>query len=171
MKLIIAAAAPLIATLLLTSGLSAKSPDQLEKQIQKNVSLPEDFEISLFASGMKQPRLMVQTPSGDLIVSSYGSKIYLVSKTSDIGQGSESVQTLMSGLSQPHGVLLDGDWLYVAEQHRVTRIRFDADNNKVSGKREIVLTGLPDNGGHFSRTLKKGPDGWFYLTIGSSCNV
>ena len=175
MKSIFAAAVPYIISLFLASALSAKTPAQIEKQLQANASLPTGYQLSLFASGMKRPRLMVETSAGDVIVSSYGSKIYLLSPDNSKSDNSKSdaskVAVLMGKLNQPHGVLLDGDWLYVAEEHRVTRIRFNADSKKVSGKRQTVLTGLPNNGGHSSRTLKKGPDGWFYLTVGSSCNV
>ena len=130
----------------------------------KKAQLPKGYEISLFADSMQAPRLITQTSTNDLIVSSRGSKVYLVSPKG-------KVNTLMRGLNQPHGLLLDDGWLYIAEEHRVFRIRFDPVKQIVSGKIETVLKGLPDNGGHSSRTLKKGPDGWFYLTIGSSCNV
>ena len=35
---------------------------------------------------------------------------------------------------------------------------------------QVILGDLPGGGGHSSRTLKRGPDGFFYLSIGSSCN-
>ncbi len=40
-----------------------------------------------------------------------------------------------------------------------------------SGAFERVVTGLPGGGNHWTRTLRFGPDGWMYVSIGSSCNV
>ncbi len=142
----------------------AASGAQLQKQMTRAARLPKGYNISLFATGMKAPRLITQTSTNDLIVSSRGSKVYLVSPKG-------KVKTLMRGLNQPHGLLLDQGWLYIAEEHQVFRVRFNPKKRAVTGKKETVLSGMPNNGGHSSRTLKKGPDGWFYLTIGSSCNV
>ncbi|MCP4937470.1 MAG: sorbosone dehydrogenase family protein [bacterium] len=142
----------------------AASGAKLQKQMIKKAQLPKGYKISLFAKGMETPRLLAQTSTDDLIISSRGSKVYLVTPKG-------KVKTLMRGLNQPHGLLLDGSWLYIAEEHRVFRIHYDLVKRIVVGEIETVLKGLPDNGGHSSRTLKKGPDGWFYLTIGSSCNV
>ena len=142
----------------------AASGNELEKLLQSRAKMPAGYQISLFAQGLERPRLMIATPTGDLIVSSRGSQIFLV-------DGKREARTLMRGLNQPHGVLLHNDWLYVAEEHRVFRIQYNVQKGTVSGKPQTVVSGLPDNGGHSSRTLKKGPDGWFYLTIGSSCNV
>ena len=142
----------------------AASGTKLQKQMVNKAQLPKGYEILLFAKGMKAPRLITQTSTNDLIVSSRGSKVYLVSPKG-------KVMTLMRGLNQPHGLLLDDGWLYIAEEHRVFRIHYDPVKRIVVGEIETVLAGLPDNGGHSSRTLKKGPDGWFYLSVGSSCNV
>ena len=142
----------------------AASGAQLQKQMKRAARLPKGYDISLFATGMQSPRLIIETSTNDLIVSSRGSKVYLVSPKGN-------VKTLMRGLNQPHGLLLDQVWLYIAEEHRVFRIRYDPIKKMVVGEIETVLDGLPDNGGHSSRTLKKGPDGWFYLSVGSSCNV
>ena len=54
---------------------------------------------------------------------------------------------------------------------RILRVGFDAQARKVTGTLETILPELPHGGDHFTRTIKKGPDGFFYLTIGSSCNV
>ena len=36
---------------------------------------------------------------------------------------------------------------------------------------ERVVDGLPSGGNHWSRTVRFGPDGWMYVSVGSSCNV
>ena len=155
----------------------AASGSDLEKQMQGRAQLPPGYQISLLAKGFDRPRLMIETPKGDLIVSSRGSKIFILPRNSQNKSGyADKAQVLMSGLNEPHGILLHGDWLYVAEQHRVFRIRFHstknpATNKYFSGQKKIILDHIPNDGGHSTRTLKKGPDGWFYLSIGSSCNV
>jgi glucose/arabinose dehydrogenase len=34
-----------------------------------------------------------------------------------------------------------------------------------------VVDDIPSGGGHWTRTIRFGPDGWMYLSIGSSCNA
>ena len=41
----------------------------------------------------------------------------------------------------------------------------------MTGPLETIVPELPHDGQHLTRTIKKGPDGFFYSTIGSSCNV
>jgi mono/diheme cytochrome c family protein len=41
----------------------------------------------------------------------------------------------------------------------------------VTGAVERIVTGIPAGGNHWKRTLRVGPDGWLYVTVGSSCNV
>ncbi|RIK43410.1 MAG: hypothetical protein DCC58_09690 [Chloroflexi bacterium] len=36
---------------------------------------------------------------------------------------------------------------------------------------EPIVAGLPDDGGHSTRTIRFGPDGALYVSIGSSCNI
>ena len=74
-------------------------------------------------------------------------------------------------MNRPHGLDLHDGWLYVAETDAVGRIRFDPASGNTSGAFERVVTGLPGGGNHWTRTVRFGPDGWMYLTVGSSCNV
>jgi glucose/arabinose dehydrogenase/cytochrome c551/c552 len=50
-------------------------------------------------------------------------------------------------------------------------VRFDAATGKTSGSFERVVKGLPGGGNHWTRTIRFGPDGWLYVSIGSTCNV
>ncbi len=149
----------------------AKTGTDLDQRLQKNAQLPKGYRISLFAGGMKRARLIVETATGDFIVSSFGPKVFLLSADRNGDGRADGVRTLLGGLNIAHGILLDEGWLYVAEQHRVFRVRFDAQKGAVHGKRETIVKGMPNTGGHVTRTLKKGPDGWFYVSVGSSCNV
>jgi glucose/arabinose dehydrogenase len=41
----------------------------------------------------------------------------------------------------------------------------------VQGELETIVADLPGTGNHWTKTVRFGPDGWMYLSIGSSCNV
>src|SRR5690606_22401279 len=62
-------------------------------------------------------------------------------------------------------------WLYVAEQNAIGRVLFDHERGEILGAYERVVTGLPDGGNHWKKSLRFGPDGMMYVTFGSSCNV
>lgn len=132
------------------------------------IIVPVGFSFSVFAEGLGQPRLMQQTPQGDIIVSGYRDGTILLVKPDAAGTGrSDGTITLAKDLNDPHGLVLEGESLYVAERHQVTRYSF---NGTTLSEPKIILEGLPDDSGHDSRTLKRGPDGYFYLSTGSSCN-
>ncbi|MEH6358020.1 MAG: PQQ-dependent sugar dehydrogenase, partial [Pseudomonadales bacterium] len=59
----------------------------------------------------------------------------------------------------------------VAETDAVGRIAFNEQTGAVTGKYQKILSSLPSGDGHWTRTLRIGPDGWLYVTVGSSCNV
>lgn len=128
--------------------------------IRDRIKVPEGWRFSVHATGLGSPRSLQMTEGGDLLVSSYdGGTIHLL-KTS----GERVI--LAKGLSTPHGLLLEGGALFVAEEHRV--LKYDFDGAALSNQR-VILEGIPE-GGHSSRTIKRGPDGFLYLSVGSSCN-
>ncbi len=128
------------------------------------------WQVGVFAVLPRGIRLMVEDADGSLIVSGYrAGNVWRVKRDRDGDGRSDGAVSLVDGLNLPHGLLLDGGWLYVAEEHRVVRFRHRPGVRPL-GRMQVVLRGIP-RGGHVSRTLKKGPDGWLYLSIGSSCNV
>jgi glucose/arabinose dehydrogenase len=59
----------------------------------------------------------------------------------------------------------------VAEGSAIGRVRFDAAARALAGEYAHVVTDLPTGGNHWTRSVRIGPDGWMYVSIGSSCNV
>ena len=150
-----------------SSALSARDIDS----IAVGLATPPGFSVNAYAMDLGEARVMVLTPKGDIVLSSLPSKVLLVKKDSRGNGRSDGVETLLSGLHNPSGLFLDGDQLYIAEEARVLRVGFDSEARKLTGPLETIVPELPHDGQHFTRTIKKGPDGFFYLTIGSSCNV
>jgi glucose/arabinose dehydrogenase len=157
---------PLIPGLTSMQAVFEKEPEIIER-----LELPDGYKANLFAVGVGRARGMAMTPNGDILVAAPGRKLMLV-KADRSGDGrSDGVEMLADDLRSPHGLYLDGDWLYVAETDGVVRMRYDADKGELVGEREKVASGIPGGGAHWTRTINKGPDGWFYVTVGSSCNV
>jgi glucose/arabinose dehydrogenase len=132
----------------------------------------DGLTVGLYASELPGARLLRFTPAGDLLVSQPNEgRVVLLERDADGDGRADGRRDLVTGLRRPHGLDLREGWLYVAETDAVGRIRFDPATRSVEGGFERVVTGIPGGGNHWSRTLRFGPDGWMYLSIGSSCNV
>jgi len=130
--------------------------------------LPVGFKIDAYATDLDSPRLMALSPDGRLFVTEMGAGRVTILPNS--GGFASSHITYASGLNQPHGIAFHGGYLYVAETNRV--VRFPYRNGDNSGRsKEVVISGIPAGGRHFTRTISFGPDGRLYLSVGSSCNV
>lgn len=134
--------------------------------------LPQGFVLTRFATGLDNARFLRVTERGDVVVSQprEGRVTLLLADTTGDGVSEGSIP-LVSGLDRPHGLALREGYLYVAEMTAVGRIGFDAATGKTTGAFERVITGLPGGGNHWTRTIGFGPDGFLYVSVGSSCNV
>jgi len=143
-----------------------------QEVVDARLRVPPGFFISIYAEGIPNARFLRFTEAGDLLVSTPKSgEIRLVERDSDDDGMSDGSRVLLGGLTRPHGLDIWKDWLYVGEGDAITRVRFDAATGTTSGDLERVVTSLPKGGSHWSRTVRIGPDGWMYVSVGSSCNV
>lgn len=133
------------------------------------MKVPPGHAFRVFATDIPNARLMQMTPQGDILVSTYKDGGVVLVKADRNGDGvSDGKAELLSGLDKPHGLWLEGSRLFVAEQTAVSRYDFDG---ATLANRQPVLSGMPSDGGHSSRSIKRGPDGWLYVSVGSSCNA
>ncbi|MED5262792.1 MAG: PQQ-dependent sugar dehydrogenase [Myxococcota bacterium] len=153
---------------LLGWGIEPPPPDEIDTRFEA----PHGLGVSLYAEGLPNARILRFTPAGDLLVSTPRSgAVVVLERPASAGGRPAGRRTLIEGLNRPHGIEIHDGWLYIAETDAVGRIRFDVATGTVEGEFERVLEGLPGGGNHWSRTLRAGPDGKFYVSIGSSCNV
>jgi glucose/arabinose dehydrogenase len=134
--------------------------------------VPPGFSLTLFADDLPDARMLRFGATGDLLVSQPRSgQITRLEPDRDRDGRSDGRSVVVAGLDRPHGIDFLGDWLYIAESDAFGRIAFDPATGRARGAFERLVTGIPGGGNHWSRTLRVGPDGWIYLTVGSSCNV
>jgi len=159
--------APVWRTLL---GLEAAPPG--EQTFRERIQVPDGFSITRWAAGLGNARMLRFTAAGDLLVSRpRDGAVTLLERDADGDGGPDGRHDVLTDLNRPHGLDFHEGWLYVAETDAVARVRFDAAARAAVGEVERVVTGLPGGGNHWTRTLRFGPDGWMYVSIGSSCNV
>jgi len=159
--------APLLPMLL---GYSVGAPsDELTRE---RLQLVPGYSLGRFAEELDQVRFLRVTARGDLLASqSRAGKVVLLLRDADGDGRADGRRVLLDGLHRPHGMDVHEGWLYVAETDAIGRVRFDPQAGEITGNFERIVRGLPGGGNHWSRTLRFGPDGWMYVSIGSSCNV
>ena len=139
--------------------------------IRARLKLADGYRINIFATDLGKARVMAMTDAGDILVSDpRNDVIRLVLADRNKDARSDGVRILAKNLNAPHGLHLEAKTLFVAEEDRVSTFRFDPSKKTLSGRRTI-LKGIPAGEGHSTRTISRGPDGWLYVSVGSSCNV
>jgi glucose/arabinose dehydrogenase len=116
-------------------------------------TVPPGFHVSVFATGIRDPRNMMLAPNGDVLVadSSAGEIVIL--------RGSQKI-VFARGLDYPFGMALHGNMLYVGEEGAVVRIPYPG-----GGMRAKVMS-LP-SGGHATRNVLFNRDGSkMYVAVG-----
>lgn len=139
--------------------------------VKQHLSVPAGWQIGLYADAVPEARVLRLTEAGDLLVSQPRlGQITLLGRDANGDGHPDSQSVLMSGLDRPHGVEVSGGFLYVGETGAVGRAPFDVQSGRITGDYTHVITGLPEGGNHWSRSVRIGPDGWLYVHVGSSCN-
>lgn len=130
----------------------------------------DPIRVNLFARLPGGVRMMVTDEQGRIFVSlpDLGA-IYLLTDRNGDGFAEQPI-LFQSGLDRPHGLAWHRGSLYVGETTRLLELR-DSDGDQVADQQRLILDNLPDDGGHWTRSLAMGADGLLYLSIGSSCNV
>src|SRR5690606_19125856 len=121
------------------------------------VQLPDGFELTQFASGLQNPRILAVHPEGHGYVSrrEQGDVLRRRDRSGDGRAGGEPVQVLHR--PSAHGLAIHDGHLYVATVKEVLRAPIQADGTL--GDPELLVDDLPDGGQHPNRTLAFGPDG------------
>jgi glucose/arabinose dehydrogenase len=149
---------------------AARSPEAIAAAAA-TLTPPPGFSVAPYATGLGEARAMVLTPRGDIILSSPPDRVLLVRADANGDGKADGVETLIGGLDNVSGLLLDDGFLYLAEEGEVSRVPFDIEMGGVGGGRETLVADMPHGKGHWTRTINKGPDGFFYVSVGSSCNA
>ena len=139
---------------------------------------PAGFKVTKFAEGLEHPRRTYVAPNNDIFVvesddaKKSANKITMFRDKDQDGVPDEKY-SFLKNLNQPYGMLVMGDWFYVANVDGVVRFPYREGQNAIDQKGEDVYA-LPAGGynHHWTRNMIAGPDNKkIYITVGSSSNV
>ena len=132
------------------------------------ITLPDGFEVEVFASGLANARSLAVGEDGTVFVGTrLVGRVYAVTQ-----ENSETVvKTIAEGLHRPNGVAYKDGALYVAEVSRV--LRYDDIESRLDDPPEpaVVYDDLPKDEPHGWKFIAIGPDEKLYVPIGAPCNI
>ena len=155
---------------------SAGNAPGLVERGDRTPTVPEGFEVVLFADGLDGPRTIAVAPNGDVFVAeSAGNRVHVF--RAEGGAATPTAEAVFAdGLDYPYGIAFyppgpEPEFVYVASEGSVVRFPYEAGDMEARGPAETVVADIP-TGGHATRGLVFSADGSkMYLAVGSASNV
>jgi glucose/arabinose dehydrogenase len=154
-----------------------------------DLNLPEGFDISVAAQGLRRVRFMARSPDDRIFVTDMlnlsdnrRGAVYILDQFDPATRQFKKVTKYLSNLRNPNSVAFYTDrnganWFYLALTDRLVRYRYEVGKDAPSGEPQILAT-FPDyglnykyGGWHLTRTIVIGGNGKLYVSVGSSCNA
>jgi glucose/arabinose dehydrogenase len=134
--------------------------------------LPPGFRINVFAQDLENPRSIVVADNGDVYVAEReAGRVRLLRDTNGDGRADVS-RVVVEGLGEEmegvHGLAIRGDRLYMVQVRELHSAAIQADGGL--GEATLHIDDIPEGGQHPNRTMRWGPDGMLYLSVGSQTN-
>lgn len=161
----------LFVLVVLTASVSCGGVNNAQGLPLHQIILPPRFEISIYASPVRNARSMALSPNGTLFVGtrSAGTVYAVLDRNRD--QKADEIITLLRGLNMPNGVAFRDGALYVAEVNRILRYDDIEAHLKEPPAPVVVYDGFPRDRYHGLKFIAFGPDGRLYIPVGAPCNV
>jgi glucose/arabinose dehydrogenase len=142
---------------------------------------PKGFKVTLYASGLDNPRLLRTAPNGDLFLAESEPGIIKVFRGIGSDGKPKAVSEFATGLNLPFGIAFyplgpNPKWLFVGDTDGIIRFPYQSGDLKASGPKENIVE-LPGGGhlrggGHWTRDLAFSLDGAkLFASVGSLSNV
>jgi glucose/arabinose dehydrogenase len=113
---------------------------------------PPGFRVSLFADGLRMPRVIRVAPNGDIFVAETQAGQVRVFRGITADGKARETQVFASGFHEQYGIVFyppgkNPQWIYVANTDSVVRYAYKSGDMKASKKPETVIASLPSSRG------------------------
>lgn len=164
----------------------------------KMPAAPDNFMVAMFADGFENPRWLYVLDNGDVLVAESNGHHPFIEKVGAVVIGAnksnnlkpsanritllrdsdndgvpETRHTFLDGLNQPFGMLMLGNWFYVANTDALFRFPYEPGQTRIVGRGEKIID-LPagKHNRHWTRNIIANKDGSkIYIAVGSASNI
>jgi len=139
------------------------------QEMMANLQVPEGFEITVFAEGLGNPRMMAVGADGTVYVTRRMNSDVVALRDANGDGASDGAVAVASNIPLVHGITIHDNQVLLA----ANRTLYVADINDDGSLTEpqIMVSDFPESGQHSARTMAFGPDGMLYINFGSTCNT
>jgi glucose/arabinose dehydrogenase/mono/diheme cytochrome c family protein len=155
---------------------AGNSPKLVPRPEKAWPQVPPGFKVELYATGLKEPRLIRTAPNGDFFVAESKSGEILVFRGITADGKPERTETFATGLNRPFGINFyppgpDPQWVYVGNTGSVVRFPYRNGDLKARGPAEHIAD-VPAGDGHWTRDIQFSLDAKkMFVSVGSASNV
>jgi glucose/arabinose dehydrogenase/mono/diheme cytochrome c family protein len=155
---------------------AGNSPKLVPRPEKAWPQVPPGFKVELYATGLKEPRLIRTAPNGDFFVAESKSGEILVFRGITADGKPERTETFATGLNRPFGINFyppgpDPQWVYVGNTGSVVRFPYRNGDLKARGPAGHIAD-VPAGDGHWTRDIQFSLDAKkMFVSVGSASNV
>jgi glucose/arabinose dehydrogenase len=133
-------------------------------------TVPQGFQISVFASDFKVPRWLTVAPNRDIFLAETGANQIVVLRDPKNTGSAQEREVFATGTSRVFGIAFHDDYVYVGNMTELVRFKYDPKTSKRLGEAEPLMK-MP-GGGHITRSVAIAPDGkHLFVGVGSGSNI
>jgi len=130
----------------------------------REVRVPTGYRLEVLTEALNGPRLLTFSPNGDLFIGSRSGDVYRLAPP-------YTRPTVLVTLDDyPHSIAFRGEEILIAQTGGLYRAPYQPGQSEVPRHSVERVAPLPSGGSHGSRTVRTGPDGRVYLSLGISGN-
>jgi glucose/arabinose dehydrogenase len=149
---------------------AGNGPDRAKPPAGFLPTVPQGFQINVFASNFKRPRWLTVAPNGDIFLADTGAGEIVVMRDPKNTGGAQEREVFVDGMRRPFGIAFHEGYVYVGNMNELVRFRYDPKTSKRLGEKEHLLD-LP-SGGHDTRSVVFSADGrHLFVGVGSASNI
>ncbi|MDF1748392.1 MAG: PQQ-dependent sugar dehydrogenase [Alphaproteobacteria bacterium] len=131
---------------------------------------PDGYTVTLFAADMDGARNLVVDDDGTVIVARSRAGVVTLLRDRNGDGTAEQRDEIAKGFNRPHGLALQGGYLWIADLDRLYRLRWGDKPGRLEAMSPSGVFG--ESGGHWTRNIAFSPDGQtLYASIGSRGNI